>query len=63
MHMSVTGDERDADQEARPEMTVLSTLLSTLARIEAALSSMDRAIREIGDRAGRGDRNRRWMNG
>ncbi|WP_299970498.1 hypothetical protein [Devosia sp. 66-22] len=44
-------------------MTVLSTLLSTLARIEAALSSMDRAIREIGDRAGRGDRNRRWMNG
>jgi hypothetical protein len=42
--MSVTGDERNADQKARPEMTILSILLSTLARIEAALSSMDRAI-------------------
>ena len=40
----------------------LSTLRTALTRIEVALSSMDKAIRGIGERANR-RRNQRWMNG
>ena len=43
-------------------MFTLSTILTALPRIEVAFSSMDKAIRGIGDRANR-RQNQRWMNG
>jgi hypothetical protein len=63
MHMSVTGGERSAGQRARPQMTIISIILSSLTRIETALSSLDKAIRAVGERMNRRTTNSRWMNG
>ena len=38
-------------------------IVSTLTRIEVALSNLDKAIRSVGDRVNRRSRNQRWMNG
>lgn len=40
----------------------LTTLLTALTRIEAALSNLDKAIRNAGERSNRRE-NQRWMNG
>ena len=40
----------------------LSIILSTLTRIEAAISNVDKTIRAVGERANR-RQNQRWMNG
>jgi hypothetical protein len=40
----------------------LSIILNAVTRIEVALSTMDKAIRGIGERANR-RQNQRWMNG
>lgn len=44
-------------------MTIISSILSRLTRIETALSSLDKAIRRVGERANRRTTNSRWMNG
>ena len=44
-------------------MIHLSTFLHVLTRIDVALSNWDRAIRDLGQRPGRSDRNHRSMNG
>ena len=61
--MSVTGGERCAGPEARPEMINFLNIVNALTRIEVAFSNIDKAIRAIGERANRRAQNQRWMNG
>jgi hypothetical protein len=49
--------------EGEAKMIHLSTILTALTRIDVALSNWDRAIRDLSERAGRRDRDRRSMNG
>jgi hypothetical protein len=44
-------------------VTIISTILNRLTRIETALSSLDKAIRQVGERVTRRTTNSRWMNG
>ncbi len=59
--MGITGGERCAGSKARPEM--IRTILNSLTRIEAAFSTLDKAVRAIGERVNRRTQNSRWMNG
>lgn len=42
---------------------MIRTILNSLTRIETALSSLDKAVRAIGERMSRRTTNSRWMNG
>jgi hypothetical protein len=61
--MSVTGGERYAGQQARPQMIHLRTILSSLVRVEGAIAGLDKAVRSVGERMNRRTTNSRWMNG
>lgn len=61
MHIGVTGGELCAGSKARPEM--IRTILNSMIRFEAALATLDKAVRAVGERVSRRATNSRWMNG